>query len=406
MPGFMQHTDRKKKILFLGGAYAQIPIIKEAKDRGFYIITCDYLPGNPGHKLADEYFNVSTTDVNGIVELARNIKPDLIIAYASDPAAPTAAYASQVLDLPGNTFDSVQILSSKDLFRNYQMENGFNTPSTICVSETDNYFKLLGSLKFPFIIKPVDSSGSKGVTKIDNIEEIESAVKSAFSFSRKKRVIAEEYIDNEIADLHGDGFVVNGELVFSSLGDHIYNKKSNPFNPIGTLWPSNRPGELIDKIEKDAAEIIRGCGFKNGPVNIEARVSSDGKPYLMEIGPRSGGHFVPQAIFYSTGFNMVRASLDVMLGKRIIIPARLMKCCAYYAIHSDSDGKLVHLDLNRKLRRFIREFHQYIEPGGKVNSFRGAGAAIGILILTFESYEEMKEIINNMSALINIEIEA
>src|SRR5690554_5161638 len=103
-----------KRILFLGGAYAQIPIIKEAKTRGWYIITCDYLPDNPGHKLADEYYNVSTTDYNGILNLAEKVKPDFVVAYASDPAAPIAAYVSEQLGLPGNSFESVKLLSEKD----------------------------------------------------------------------------------------------------------------------------------------------------------------------------------------------------------------------------------------------------------------------------------------------------
>ena len=109
----------QKKILFLGGAYPQIPIIKEAKNRGWYTITCDYLPNNPGHKLADEYHNISTTDFEGILNLAKKIKPDFVVAYASDPAAPTAAYVSEKLGLPGNSFQSVQVLAEKDLFRSF-----------------------------------------------------------------------------------------------------------------------------------------------------------------------------------------------------------------------------------------------------------------------------------------------
>lgn len=75
----------KKKALFLGGAYAQIPILQEAKNRGWYIITCDYAPDNPGNKLADEYYNVSTTDKEKVLELAKKLNPDYVIAYAYYP---------------------------------------------------------------------------------------------------------------------------------------------------------------------------------------------------------------------------------------------------------------------------------------------------------------------------------
>ena len=400
----MLSINRQIRALFLGGAYSQIPVLKEAKDRGYYIVTCDYLPENPGHKLADEYYNVSTTDVKGVLKLARKVKPDFIVAYASDPAAPVAAYVSEKLGLPGNPYESVRLLSEKDLFRNYQKKRGFNSPDIVLLTEADKALDKLKLLRFPFIIKPTDSSGSKGVRKVTCSEEIVSAVKYAFSFSRSKRIIGEEFIDNQLGDLHGDGFVVDGELVFSFLGDHIYNGIANPFNPIGTLWPSIQSNEIVNSIIEDVARIIKGSGFNNGPVNIEARVNSEGKHFIMEIGPRSGGHFVPQAIYHSTGFDMVKASLDVMLGKKIQLPDQPRKYSAYYAIHSDFAGQLSHLSLSEKSKPYIKEFHQYLFPGDMVKSFKEANSAIGIILLTFSNRAEMEQSISNIQDSIELEI--
>jgi len=400
----MFKKDNPTKVLFLGGSYAQIPILKEARDRGYYLIICDFLPENPGIRFADEYHNVSTTDLEEVLKLALKVRPDFIIAYASDPAAPVAAYVSEKMGLPGNPYSSVRILSEKDLFRNYQRELGLNTPQFCIITENDYAEKELSRLSFPYIVKPTDSSGSKGVTKVTCNAGIAAAISYAFSFSRSKRIIAEEFIDNKLADLHGDGFVVGGELVFSHLGDHIYNRKSNPFNPIGTMWPSIQSKKIIDEIAKDAANIIKSCGFRNGPVNIEARVNSKGKPYIMEIGPRSGGHFVPQAIFYGTGFNMVKASLDVMFGKKIILSGQLTKSSAYYAIHSDVNGELMNLALSARLLPYIEEFHQYILPGKMVRSFQGANDTLGIILFSFRSHDKMNFIMSNMQDYIELEI--
>lgn len=142
------------RVLFLGGAYSQVPIIKEAKCRGWYIIICDYLPDNPGHKYADEYYNVSTTDFEGVLKVAKKTKPDFIIAYASDPAAPTASWVSEQLGLPGNSYNSVQILAEKDLFRNFLTRNGFNTPNAISVGN-DKEIKQVEELAFPFYYQPL-----------------------------------------------------------------------------------------------------------------------------------------------------------------------------------------------------------------------------------------------------------
>lgn len=394
----------KIRVLSLGGSHAQIPLIQECKDRGYYTIVCDYLPDNPGRKIADEYHNVSTTDMDAVLNLAKKLEIDLVVAYASDPAAPTAAYVSEKLGLPGNSYESVRTLGEKDLFRELMHRMKLNTPWTVSLSSINEIDKLKDKA-FPYIIKPTDSSGSRGVTRIDNEKQIEEAIEYALKYSRKKQVIVEEFIDNEIADIHGDGFVVKGELKFCFLGDHIYNKDTNLFNPTGTLWPTSQPKEIVDKITKDTEKLIKESGFKNGLVNIEARINSKGESYIMEIGPRSGGHFVPQAIQYATNFNLVKALLDVSLGKDVQIPdISNFKYSAYYAIHSDITGILEELQLKEDIKKYVKEFHQYVHPGEKVELFTGANKALGILLVVFDSRNEMEKYIYNMENYIELRI--
>ena len=115
----------------LGGSLAQVPSIKKAKEMGLYVITCDYLPGNPGHRFADEYYNVSTTDKEQVLELAKTLDLDGVVCYASDPAAPTAAYVAEALGLPTSPYRSVDILCNKYKFRKFLKEHGFCTPKII-----------------------------------------------------------------------------------------------------------------------------------------------------------------------------------------------------------------------------------------------------------------------------------
>ena len=183
-----------KRLLMLGGAMQQIPIIRMAKDMGHYVITCDYLPENPGHKLADEYYDISTTDLDGVLELAKGLNLDGIIAYASDPAAPTAAYVAEKLGLPGNPYESVKLCTEKDLFRAFLKEHGFNCPKAKGYTRYEDALADIGEFKFPVMVKPVDSSGSKGVVKIYTPEELKDAVEEALSYSRGKRFIVEEFI--------------------------------------------------------------------------------------------------------------------------------------------------------------------------------------------------------------------
>ena len=117
-----------KKILFLGGAPTQIPPIKYALEQGHHVITLDYLPNNPGHKLSHNFYNISTTDKEAVLEVAKAENIDAIVAYASDPAAPTAAYVSEKMGLPGNPYKSVEVLARKDLFREFLAKHNFNVP--------------------------------------------------------------------------------------------------------------------------------------------------------------------------------------------------------------------------------------------------------------------------------------
>lgn len=394
----------KKKLLILGGSFAQIPFIIRAVKKGYYVILVDYLENNPGRQYADEYYNISTTDKDAILKLAIDLKPDFIFSYASDPAAPVVAYVSEKLNLPCNSSQSVKMLARKDLFRKLLEENNLNTPKYITISNSGFDQSYVNNLDFPVVVKPTDSSGSKGVSKVESLETLPAAIKAAAEFSRNKKVIVETFIDNDIADIHGDGFVVEGELIFHCLGDHIYGSAINPFNPTGTSWPSKIDRHQMDKIEADLQKIITLSGFRNGAINIEARIDSSENHYVMEIGPRSGGHFVPLAIKFASGFDSLDASFDVLEQNKIIIPRRPIVPSAYVALHSDVKGILKAITFCDAIIPFVRDFQQYIPVGHEVRPFTTADAVIGIVILTFPSTEEMNFYLRDIKKMISVEL--
>ena len=124
-----------KKILLLGGSAQQIVAIQMAKKLGYYTVLCDFLPDNPGQHHADRFHLVSTTDKEAVLSVAREEAVDGILAYASDPAAPTAAYVAEKMGLPGNPYHAVETLCNKALFRSFLKENGFCTPKAKCYTD-------------------------------------------------------------------------------------------------------------------------------------------------------------------------------------------------------------------------------------------------------------------------------
>lgn len=384
-----------KKILLLGGSHGQIPAIKEAKQRGLYTILCDYLPDNPGQHLVDEFHLVSTTDQNKVLELAQEKQIDYILAYGSDPAVLTSAQVSGKMGIKGNSPESIMLLSHKDLFRNFQKENSFNVPRFRVLTDKIDLFSEEIKTLLPAAVKPVDSSDTKGVTLVERASELPKAVEKAFKFTRCGRVIVEEKVDDEQANLHGDGFVIDGELRFCELGDHIYTSVSDSLKPSSTLFPSRLEKEKVQHAENLVAELIRKSGYKNGPVNIEVRIDSEGKIYVMEIGPRNGGSYIPQTIFHSTGFNMLEAIFDWILWEEVNISRIEQKPAICFTLHSNKNGIFDFFKIDEGLAPFLIEEHLYISTGEPVKSYNQPGSSLGALIFKFDDSEQVDEHLDN-----------
>lgn len=387
-----------KKLLLLGAMQMHIPLIKRAKERGIYVITCDYIPTNEGHKYADEAYYDSTTDLNAVLDLAKKCKVDGVMTFNSDPAALTAAYVAEKLTLPGSGFSAVTIMSEKHKFRNFLLENSFNVPKFGHYTDLASLEADLTKYDFPIILKPVDSSGSKGVVKIESTELVPQYFNDALAYSRCKRVIVEEFIVPKGAQMHGDAFVLDGKIEFIYLGDHHFDSDLNNLVPISTTFPSEHSQEDIQCVEAEVQRFITKVGFKQGGINIEARISAkDKKIYLIEIGPRNGGNFTPIVIQYASGFNFMDASIEAFMNLKYTrqFPTK-QGYYAYMILHSKEEGVLSHILIAPLLESQIIERYNYVHAGDAVKSFRGANAAVGVLLVKFDSLEEMNHYVNNM----------
>ena len=397
-----------KKLLILGAMEMHVPLIKRAKELGYYVITCDYIPENPGHKIADEAYFDSTTDLDAVLNLAKRLEVDGIMTYNSDPAAPTAAYVAEKLDLPGNPYQAVKIMSEKNLFRGFLANNGLNVPKFISCTDCNKVQEKINEFSFPVIVKPVDSSGSKGVTVVNKNQKIEKAIELAISKSRCKRCIIEEFIEPLGSQLHGDGFVEKGKLVFLCLGDHHFDRSINNLVPYSTTFPTEHPKDTVEKCKEQIQKFITKVGFKNGGFNVELRISKkDNKQYIIDIGARNGGKFTPKVIEYCTGFNFMDRALKTSLGEpvdEIQKGNKVSDFVSYLILHSPKDGVLKKYILNPELEKHLIEKHIYVHNGEKVESFLGANAAIGVLILKYESREEMNKIVDNFDKLYKVSV--
>lgn len=389
-----------KKLLMLGGAMQQIPIIKRAKQMGIYVITCDYCPDNPGHVFADEYYNVSTTDKEAVLDLAKKLAVDGIVAYASDPAAPTAAFVSEKLGLPGNPYESVKICTEKDLFRSFLNENGFNCPKAKGFYSYEAAVLEMDEFSFPVMVKPVDSSGSKGVVKIFGMDELKDAVEEALSYSRSKRFIIEEFIVKKGYQVSGDGFSVDGKLVFTSYGNELYSGKgTREYVALGEFWPSLLTKEQKNKVDEELQKLISALGMKTSAYNIEVILDENDNVYILELGPRNGGSYIPQLIRYATGVDLVDYTIFGALGMDCskLEMKETKGVFSNYMIYSVTSGKYkgIWFDEAFKEKNLLDVYCTYNE-NDEVTAYKNTTNSLGTIIFKADSIEEMIEITNNI----------
>jgi biotin carboxylase len=393
-----------KKIMLLGGSAQQVIAIDTAKRMGLFTILCDYLPDNPGQFHADKFYQVSTTDIDAVLAISRAEKIDYIIAYASDPAAPTAAYVAEQMGLPTNPYESVRILCNKDLFRGFLKEHGFSTPSAMGFSDMESALGRRNELSFPVIIKPVDSSGSKGVTVLRDANGFEEAVEFAFSFSRSKRIIIEEYIEKRHPYLiGGDIFVSGGKVVQWGLMNCHRDSSVNPLVPVGKSYPPLVDERDLISVKNTLQRLVDELGIQFGAMNVEVIVDAKGRVFLVDIGPRSGGNMIPDLLGMIFQCDLVEMSLRAAMGE--IIDVSTVEGNPYFAtmnIHSASDGILERIDFSDWIDPFIVRKNIYKKKGDEIKRFTNAAYALGIVFLHYPDMEKMLECEEKMNDCVRV----
>ena len=391
---------RQKKLMLLGGIRYLLPVIKAAHEQGYYVITADYLPDNIAHRYSDEYVNVSIVEKDAVLKVAKEKEIDGIMSFGVDPGVVAASYVQDKLGLPSfGPYESVEILQNKDRFRAFLTENGFNVPWAFGFSSVKDAMEKSDRFSYPLIVKPTDSAGSKGVTRVDNEEQLQSALIYAKEHSIKGNIIVEEFIEKLGCSSDTDCFSVNGELKFVSFSAQRFDSNAvNPYTPAAFSWPStmkkNEEAELTSEIQR----LLKLLNMRTTIYNIETRVGTNGKPYIMEVSPRGGGNRLAEMLRYATGVDLITAAVRAAVGDELenIETKPYNGHWAEVILHSDKDGSFSELVIDSKFReRYVKEIDLWVKPGDKVSSFWGANDTIGTLVLQFETDKELK------SALVN-----
>lgn len=389
----------QKKLMLLGGIRYLLPVIRAAHEQGYYVITADYLPDNIAHKYSDEYVNVSIIDKEAVLKVAQEKQIDGIMSFGVDPGVVSASYVQNKMGLPSfGPFESVEILQNKDKFRDFLSKNGFNVPLAKGFSSVEDAMKEIYWFPWPCIVKPTDSAGSKGVTRVDKPSDLKPALEYAFAHSISGHIIVEEFLDKKGCSSDTDSYAEDGVLKFVSFSAQRFDADAtNPYTPAAYSWPSTFTKEEEAYLTSEIQRLITLLHLKTAVFNIEVRVATNGKPFIMELTPRGGGNRLCEMLRYATGVDMITAITRAIVGDKPE-PIEQKPYNGHWAeiiLHADKDGFFDRLEIDKELPAEVIEEDLWVKPGDKVESFEGANNAIGTLVLKFQTAEELEHAITH-----------
>lgn len=400
--------SQPKKLMLLGGIRYLLPVIEAAHKQGYYVITADYLPDNIAHKYSDEYVNVSIVDKEAVLKVAREKEIDGIMSFGVDPGVVAASYVQNQMGLPSfGPFESVEILQNKDKFRAFLTQHGFNVPWAFGFSTVEDAWENKDKFAYPLIVKPTDSAGSKGVRRVDEEQELLSALQYAQEHSIKGNIIVEEFIEKEGCSSDSDCFSVDGELKIATFSAQRFDENAaGTFVPAAFSWPSTMSMQQESELRFELQRLLSLLRMQTSIYNVETRIGKNGKPYIMEVSPRGGGNRLAEMVRYSTGMDMITAAVRAAVGDPIgeVVQQPLNGHWAEVILHSQQDGTFQELSLSEEIKPFVYEEDLWVKPGDQVSSFIGANDAIGTLVLKADSAEKIESFVGNIACFLAVNV--
>lgn len=314
-----------KRLLIIGASILQLPAILKAKEMGLYVGVADFNPQAIGISYADEYFNVSTIDEEGVYLAAKEFKADGIVTLATDMPMRAVAYTTHKLGLVGISYDTaIKATDKGEMIKAFELAE-VEHPWYYILHTPEELSKVVQEITYPCISKPVDNAGSRGVILIESSKDLENAIQYSSLNGRNGGVIVEEYLKGR--EVSVEVMVINYDVHILQVTDKL-TTGSPHFVEMGHSQPSLLDNKDILAIKDLAKRAVRAIGINNGPAHVEIMLTDRG-PKMIELGARMGGdcittHLVP----LSTGIDMVKAMIQIALGEKSSIAPKFDKGAA------------------------------------------------------------------------------
>lgn len=395
-----------KKLMILGASILQVPAIRKAKDMGLYVIAVDMDKHAVGFAYADEALVISTIDIDSVLKAAREREIDGIMTLASDMPMRTVAAVSKAMGVAGIDEDTAIRATNKADMRQCLKDHGVPVPVFYRVRTYEDFERAAASFSGPFIVKPADNSGSRGVTKVEN-PNAGAAVKRAYAsgkqYSRDGDLVVEEFMQGQ--EVSVETLSLEGTVHVIQITDKRTTGAPH-FVEMGHSQPTCLSQEIVDRICCTAVDAVKAIGIQNGPSHTEIIVTQDG-PKIVELGARLGGdcittHLVP----LSTGVDMVESCIRIALGEKPDVIPKWHRGAAirYMSSHKGVLKSVIGLE-EAEQTDGISQISLVKSPGDAISDICSSADRIGFVIAGGETAQSAASACEEAMAKIRIVIE-
>lgn len=388
-----------KSILIIGAGFLQAFVIKKAKDLGYRTLAIDKNPCAVGFEIADEYSAVDVVDLDACLAYARAHRVDGVMTAATDYGVLSASYIAKTMGLPGLDFETAKIIKNKYLVRDIlYSKTGQGISQYFEVNDLDHLPVKRRSIEFPVIVKPCDGSGSKGVNKAGNFNELMIAVGTALNASRIHKALVEKFISGK--EFGVESMVLNGEVhVLGVMGKHMTDPPD--YAELGHFMPSQLGMEA--KVKDIVRRSIQALGINYGAVNMDVLITNEGEAFIVDIGARMGGNLIGSHIIpIGTGIDYMEALIRSAVGDEVNLGVGNGRVNVATRLLALRPGRVKRLpDFAEIQRQEMVEIYHHLHVGDEIPQYHNNLDGCGYVLARVGTLAEVESHVENAMALID-----
>lgn len=399
----------KKIAMVLGAGRGQVPIIDLCHKYGWETVVVSPKGNYPGFAVSEYSAYADVRDKETVLEIAQKYNVQLVLSDQLDEAVPTAAYVSERMNLRGIPYDVALKFRNKVIMKEEAQKLGVKTAKFFVINNKEDAYAHLSEMNFPVVIKPSDSSASRGITKVYCEADVTDSIDYALQYSRNQEIIIEEYIEGALFSV--DAFTMNGKVTNLDIG-YARNFELDDKFITKEIINVNAEDAVLDPMAKAVLDtnkcLIEGFGYPFGISHAEYVVNEKGEVYLIEAAARGGGNISTTVVPAATGINVVELYAHLMLG--VISDAeihieRKVAGVVFFLLPEGKIKKISGLNEIKKIPGVSSMVSEGLEQDAETKGILDKSSRYGPVYFQCKSLEESRACIEKIRETLNIEIE-